>query len=254
MKATYRITILLFLVFAWLTPAVILADGLDPHAIQVIGKIVSDPRYDQKKFMKALVPTGELKKQVIARNLLDDLNDFFGWNLPAVGGWPPEETNDLIYEVVLSPRYDAEKFLLGLEKGGPLLRELRRRQCVDRFNIKLGTALPATGAVPFQQANKLFYDVVAKPGFNGEKLVKDLCPASTVAAAARIPPAAAEPSPTTTVPAMAGAPSSNAAQGYGTLLAVLLGGILAGALLVLLAKSFARDLHRPVQPGIRRGK
>ncbi|HEX4964952.1 MAG TPA: hypothetical protein VF173_29345 [Thermoanaerobaculia bacterium] len=254
MNVSCRLAVPLFLGSALLTAAVTFADGPpSSKEMLVLSKIVTDPRYDQKKFVKALTPTAELKKQVIARNLLVDLNDFFGWNLPAEGGWPPDETNDIVYEIVLSPRYDAEKFLQGIEKGGPLLRELRRRQCVDRFNAKLGMALPTTGAVPFRQADKLFYDVVAKPGFDGDKLVRDLCPDVPVAREARSQPAA-EPSPAGTVPSEAEAPPSAPVHGYGTLFMVLIGGIIAGALLVLLVKSFARDLHRPLQSGSRRGK
>jgi hypothetical protein len=255
LRAPCRLTFGLLLGLALPVTSVAFTDGLNSKALQVIGKIVSDPRYDQKKFMKALLPLGELKKQVIARNLLGDLNDFFGWHMPAEGGWPPEETNDLIYEIVLSPRYDAEKFLQGLEKGAPLLRELRRRQCVDRFNTKFGIALPTTGAIPFPQANKLIYDVVVRPGFNGETLVRELCPEVTAATEARNQPAA-EPGPTGTAPSAAEAPPppSAPAHGYGTLFMVLVGGIIAGALLALLIKSFARDLHRPLQFGGRRGK
>ena len=254
MKASCRIASVVFLVLSLPAAALVLTDGLSPEALRVIGKIVTDRRYDPKhpeKFLHALEPTVKLKQQVVAEELLTNLNDFFGWNLPAEGGWPPEEVNDIVYEIVLSPRYDADRFLDGLKQGAPLLRELRSRRCVDRFNEKFGTALPSVGAVPFRQADKLFYDVVARPGFDGDKVIGDLCPA-TAAAETRDRPAVSQPGSTGTVPAAVETPTGEV-RGYGTLFVVLFGGMVAGALLALLARRVARDLRRPARSPTRTG-
>jgi hypothetical protein len=170
--------------------------GLTPEARQVLFDIVSDPRYprDQpEKYVEALPKAAALKQSLQANGLVEDINYVYGWSLPADGPLKGRQGNDLIFEVVTRPKYTEAAFLSALRGGAPLLRRLREAGCVGKFNARFKTDLPEAGALSTPQAEKLLYDVVAKPGFDVAKTLAGTCGAG--AAADSAPSAAAVTNP-----------------------------------------------------------
>jgi hypothetical protein len=91
--------------------------GLNPEQLEVLMKIVSDPRYTQEKAMRALQPAAELKHTVMSRGLVGKMNKAYGWNLPSTGNWDVERANDICYDIVLKPGYTLNKFIAAIEAG-----------------------------------------------------------------------------------------------------------------------------------------
>lgn len=152
--------------------------GLSPEAREAITKIVTDPRYPRDnpdKYVRALPHVASLKQKLQSNNLIGNLNYIYGWSLPATGYLKVEQGNDLVFEIVMRPKYNEETFLSALRIGDPLLRELRRNGCLDKFNTRFNADIPATGGLSTAQAEHLLYDIISKPTFNPETVIAKLC-------------------------------------------------------------------------------
>ena len=194
----------------------------------------------------AVFAHGALKQNLISQGRVADLNTIYGWELSNDGKWPIERLNDIVFEIVMSPRYDQRRFLAALEKGAPFLRRLRERNCLDRFNSKYHSAIPPIGGLSFPEAEKFLYSVVGVAGFNPERTLSELCRGTVP-----IRSAAAEDTPRRTTTAVddgttaaaAPAPPSPEPRPNVPFLVVLAGGIVPLTLVVLLIRSIARDLR-----------
>lgn len=198
-----------------------------PRLREVLGKIVSDPRFkDMQKYTDALQPTAKLKQSLMEGERLSGLNYVYGWALTPDGGWPVERINDVMFEIVMSARYDHDVFLEAVETGAPLLRSVRERGCVDAFNRKYELAIPQSGGLPFAQAETFLYDVVGRRGFNAARVLGDVC------RDAAPKPAPYRPAPATTSSAALPPPDSGAPENE-TLHLQARAGIFGGGVLVL---------------------
>lgn len=82
--------------------------------LRTLMDVVSDPRYSKERFMRALLPAAALKKELLARRLVTQLNRVYGWNLSEEGNWTTQQVNNLMYDIVLAPGYEQEKFLAAI--------------------------------------------------------------------------------------------------------------------------------------------
>jgi hypothetical protein len=90
---------------------------MDRKSLEVLMKIVQDPRYDQQKHINGLKPTAELKLAVMAGGLVGKLNRTYGWTLPENGDWSVEQLNDVLYEIVTKPGYTLREFISAIQSG-----------------------------------------------------------------------------------------------------------------------------------------
>lgn len=216
------------------------AQEMSPEARDALARIASDPRFDDpKKFADALEPMASLKTKLTGSPRLGDLNAIYDWSLTPDGRWPIERTNDIIFEVVMSPHYNEGTFLRALEVGAPFLRRLRARGCVDSFNTKYKLAIPATGGLSFAQTDRFLYSVVVAPDFDAERVLEDVCTGITPPKRA---PAAVSTTPRSpvTVGATVAQDQTNSGRMQG-LMIIFGGGAVVVALVVLLLRSFMRD-------------
>ena len=91
--------------------------GMDKKHLETLMKIVQDPRYDQQKMIDGLAPAAELKLAVVAGGLVDKLNHAYGWSLPQSGDWSVEQSNDIIYEIVMKPGYSLAGLIAAIRSG-----------------------------------------------------------------------------------------------------------------------------------------
>ena len=90
---------------------------MKPDEAAKMMELVRDPRYSQEKLMKGLAPAASLKQALLARRLVGHLNKVYGWHLPEDGNWTVKQSNDVMYEIVLAPRYDQDSFLKAIKLG-----------------------------------------------------------------------------------------------------------------------------------------
>jgi hypothetical protein len=79
--------------------------------------VVRDPRYSLDKYLRGLGPLAALKQQLLAQHLVRNFNSVYGWGLSEDGNWIVEQTNNLMYEIVLAPGYNQERFLAAIATG-----------------------------------------------------------------------------------------------------------------------------------------
>jgi hypothetical protein len=218
--------------------------GLNPEQRRLVAEVVTDLRYDQDKFIKGLQPAADLKLALGARRLVDEINEVYGWSLPENGFWTAKQGSDVIYDIVSSPKYRQDAFLSGLEKGAPLLRELRERRCIEPFNRRYGTTLPESGGLTPETAEVFLYEVAGREELAAR--LDEICPQRQAA-----PPPSAAPSlrpavdekerePTPTVPTSISVETETRGASH---LLWLSGGIAAALLAVLILK-VSQDLRR----------
>lgn len=215
---------------------------LSPEARDIITRIAADPRLtDVKKYADAMRPAASLKQKLM-EGPVSDLNEIYGWDLSSDGRWPVERMNDIVFEIVLSRRYDERRFLAALQTGAPFLRKLRQYDCLGRFNSKYQTAVPRTGGLSFAQAETFLYSIAGSPGFDAERVFADLCGGMTrhLDAPAKAPESAAAPTLTTPAAPQPSGPKPTLNRPF---IAVAASGVVPLALIVLLMRSIARDLR-----------
>jgi hypothetical protein len=78
-------------------------------------EVVRDSRFPGvEKYKLVLVTTSSFKNGLVTRQLVDNVNKLYGWNLAEDGNWTVQQTNDVMFDIVAKPGFDVQKALAAI--------------------------------------------------------------------------------------------------------------------------------------------